>query len=196
MTSAFGVDHGYVSKSFVPGQGFKAANKLDDVERHIVRNATLGGKAARTKTGSSEKKAVRRQGEGKNRTKIYEGVRTDRGKLTKVVANRRQTGAGPQVQGFSQPDGRGGGRVVIHDDADFKTTARHEMAHITPKRNPVRFFERTKDSNRLGREEGRADFVASGKQTAGQYPGNDQFKRGYNEVQGRMAAAKWRKDNR
>lgn len=195
MISAFGVEH--FSKSYVPGQGFKSASKLDAIERHIVRNATLGGKNARKLVGTTEQRAAQKQKRGGNRTKIYEDIPTkQRGKLTKVVANRAQTGRPSSVQGFSQPDGRGGGRVVIHDDADFASTARHEMAHIAPKRNPVNFFDRVKDPKRLGKEEGRADFRAHGKQTNGQYPGGEDFQQGYNEVQGKMAAAKWRKNQK
>lgn len=179
-----------ICKSYVPGSGYKSAKALSDVERHIVRNKALGNSAAFKAKGSPAKNAPSSKGR-----RIYEGQETQRGKLTRVVASRSQTGK-PQVEGFSQPDGRGGGRVVIHDDADFKTTAKHEMAHITPKRNPVRFYERVKDETRLGREEGRADYIAHGKQSTGSYPGSSQFKRGYDEVQGKMAQSAFLKEKR
>lgn len=188
MNSAFGVDHGGVRKSFVPGGGFKRAKGLTEIERHIVRNKAQGNRAM-LRQGQSQKPSAKGR-------KIWEGIETKRGKLNQVMASRTQTGAGPHIQGFSNPDGRGGGRVVIHTDADFKTTARHEMAHIKPKRNPVTMQARLKNPERLGREEGRADFLAHGKQSTGSYPGDDTFKRGYNETQGRMAAAKWRKDRK
>lgn len=188
-----------ITKSQLVTGGYKAAKDLTAAERKLI-GAKAAGKTIRLKTRSGVLKEVKSK---PNRMKtapsakgrqIYPGIKTERGKLTRVVASRSQTGAATRVQGFSRPDGRGGGHVVIHDDADFKTTAMHEMAHITPKRNPVHYFERTKNPTRLGREEGRADFVAHGRQTAGQYPGSEDFQRGYNEVQGKMASAKGRKE--
>ena len=188
-----------VGKSYIPTKGYKPANQLSAMERKIV-GAKASGKTVRLRRSDGSTTDVKRtpnrmknapSAKGK---KIYEGFETPRGKLTKVVASRHQTGmhqgALTQVEGFSQPDGRGGGRIVIHDDADFKKTAAHELQHILPRRNPHRFFERAKDPVRLGREEGRADFMANGKPTPGQYPGSAQFKSGYNEVQNKMASAK------
>lgn len=197
MISAFGVIH----KSFLPTGAAKPAHALTEVERKLIR-AKASGKTIKLKTKSGGEKLVRST---PNRAKnapsaagrtIYPGTRMPGGKLTKVIASRSQTGQGLHVQGFSQPDGRGGGRIVIHNDADFKATSKHEMAHITPRRNPHTFFRRAQNPERLGREEGRADFLAHGRQTTGQYPGPDNFQRGYNEVQGKMASAKWRKDRR
>ena len=179
-----------VRKSYVPGVGWKAAKGLSDTERHIVRNATLGEKAVRRAQGTKMQRAAARR--KSNRKEIYPGQKTERGKLTRVMASRHQTGLhNPQLQGFSQPDGKGGGRVIIHNDAhDFVATARHELAHIKPRRNPVRFYERSQDPVRLGREEGRADFIGHQKTTPGSYPGNADFQRGYNEVQNKMAYAR------
>lgn len=184
MISAFGVTHS-ISKSFVPGVGYKAAKTLDTTERHIVRNATLGAKAAR-------KAGIKRPQSG--RTQINPGTETPRGKLKQVWPqySRHDTGM-PHAEGFSLINGRGGGTVVVHRDAvNPKATYRHEMAHIAPRRNPVHFQDRVKNETRKGREEGRADFIAHGKTTTGQYPGGEEFQRGYNEVQGKMAAAKFR----
>lgn len=199
MESAFGVDHGAVFKSYVPGVGYKPAKALDYAERHILHNATMGAKTQRkTGKGTPEQVARLRHKFGMNRKEIWPGTKTKRGKLTRVVTSRNDTGG---VEGYSQPDGRGGGKVAIAVDANFKTTSRHEMAHIKPKRNPVRMQERFSEGKRvslggtrtLGREEGRADYIAHGKPTPGQYPGSSDFKSGYNEVQNKMASAKRRK---
>ena len=192
MESAFGVDHGAVFKSYVPGVGYKPAKALDYAERHILHNATMGAKTQRKSgKGTPEQVARLRQKIWMNRKEIWPGTKTKRGTLTRVITSRSETGG---VGGYSQPDGRGGGRVAIAADADFKTTSRHEMAHIKPKRNPVRMQERlAPGSRRLGREEGRADYIAHGKPTPGQYPGSSDFQSGYNEVQNNMASAKRRK---
>jgi hypothetical protein len=192
------------SKSFVPGRGYKAAKDLSAMERKIV-GAKAQGKTIRLKTKSGGEKLVRatpnraQNAPSAKGRKIWEGISTPRGKLTKVVQSREQTGAGGTnkagIQGFSNPDGRGGGRVVIHSDADFATTARHEMAHIKPRRNPVNFQRRVmKNPQKLGKEEGRADFIGNkGRVTPGSYPGNAEFQRGYNEVQGKMSVAQRQK---
>lgn len=190
MHSAFGVDHG-ISKSFVPGKGFKAASKLDSTERHIVRNKAQGNRAVMRQVGGRLKNSPSARGQ-----KIYPGIETKKGVLKQVVAHRTkmpQGAPGTKIEGYSQPDGRGGGRITVAQDADFTMTHRHEMAHITPKRNPHRFFERTADPKRLGKEEGRADFTAYRGKTPGNYPGNKDFQSGYNEVQGKMAGAKKKK---
>lgn len=190
-----------VGKSFNPITGsYKKATQLSGLERKVI-GAKAKGKTVKLKTKSGAEKIVKPAG---NRAKnapsskgrqIYPGVKTQRGKLTKVMASRGQSapsGLG-HTEGYSLPDGRGGGHVVVHTDANFKTVHAHEMAHIKPKRNPVRLSERRQSPLVQGREEGRADFIAHGKQTTGQYPGGQMFQGGYNEVQGKMAAAKFRK---
>jgi len=203
--SAFGIDH--VTKSYMPGKGYIAATKLTSTQRKVI-GLKAQGKTIKLKSPKGDriiKPSPNRMKNAPSATgrKIYEkhevpngsgGHSGKRGTLTRVMASRHETGLPHGVEGFSMPDGRGGGRVVIHDDVtDFKATAKHEMAHISPRRNPIRMRERLADPVRSGREEGRADFVGYGRQTTGQYPGNAEFKSGYNEVQGKMAAAAYRK---
>ncbi len=187
-----------ISKSYVPGKGYRAAKNLLPKDRALVR-AKAQGKTIRLKTASGATKDIKAQ---PNRMKnarrakgrqIHQGIKTERGKLTKLMMSRTQSGPLGHAEGYSLPDGRGGGHVVVHDGADFKTTAAHEMAHIKPRRNPVHMANRLKNQNKLGKEEGRADFSAHGRQTTGQYPGSQMFQGGYNEVQGKMAAAQYRK---
>lgn len=192
---------GGVAKSFVPGKGYTAATKLSDVERHIVRNKALGNSAMYRAKGGRMKQAEKAQPHLKtDRTQIYPEHKTTKGKIVRIgppQLTNKDLGLPDTHQGFSKPNGRGGGDVfVLNNAADRHATYRHEMAHIKPKRNIVNFQSRRQDPVRSGREEGRADFTAHGKPTTGQYPGGDDFQRGYNEVQGKMAAAKWRKDNR
>lgn len=201
MISAFGVDH--LSKSFVPGAGFsptkglkgyKRAVDLTSAERSAIKNNPTAAKIRAG--GGREKMARRRQAAGKNRTDIWPGTKTPKGKLTKVIPSMREgSGMPSMLQAHAQPNGRGGGTVhFYHDTQNVGPTLRHEKAHITPKRNPVRFQERYLNETRRGREEGRADFTAHGKQTTGQYPGGDDFQRGYSEVQGKMAAGKFKRN--
>lgn len=97
---------------------------------------------------------------------------------------------GTQLLGHSQPNGKGGGILRMNPNAapeDQAATYKHEMAHLSPKRNPHRLAERTQNSPlRAGREEGRADFTGRGKMTPGAYPGGEDFQRGYNQVQRSM----------
>ena len=185
------------NKSYVPGSGYKPAKVLDHIERHIVRNKAAGNLAHNRKNGGIIPRAEMRE---PSRTKMYPD-RGDipKGKLKQVFPQftRAETGAPPGTEGFSRPNGRGGGEVFVHRDAqNAKATYRHEMAHIKPKRNIVRFQQRMKDDFKRGREEGRADYIGHGKKTKGSYPGNDQFQRGYNDVQNRMLRAKRQKEGK
>jgi hypothetical protein len=189
-----------LAKSFVPGKGYsvasgakgwKKAKDLTHEERAAVKANPTPKKIG--ERGGRFQMAARRDAAGKTRREIWPGVQTPHGKLTKVTPAMRE-GEHPALQGYSQPNGKGGGHVrIFHDTQDVSHTLRHEKAHITPKRNPVRFQERYANEARRGREEGRADFTASGKQTTGRYPGGEDFQRGYNEVQGKMASNKFRK---
>lgn len=113
---------------------------------------------------------------------------------TKVVTRTENlpNSDGMQISGVAQPNGLGGG-VITLGRRSGATTERHEMAHLQPKRNPHTFQERRRDPAVRGREEGRADFIASGKATPNRYPGKGRgFGQGYREVQGKMTAAKRR----
>lgn len=207
--NAFGIEHTPLSKSFVPGEGFKAASKLSQVERHIIRNKASGNKLKYKKGLTPEKVAPSSKGRRIHDDWDEAGPQLGLKRLStkrtgKVLLSRRsepvhvQGMEGPgslnplKAQAF--PDGKGGGVIRTYKGGEDRTTLLHEKAHLTPKRNPVRFRERAlSDPKRNGREEGRADFVAHGKATPGQYPGNDRFKEGYNEVQTKLSQAAFRR---
>lgn len=191
MISAFGVEH--VSKSMVGGGHYIPASKLTSGAKNIIRNRM---KPENKNTHVPGKKVKGQTAKGRQ---IYEDDVPTRSLGRKVTTDVLPDSPHPKLKpmghtllGASRPNGRGGGIVRMNPNApDQANTYRHEMAHISPKRNPVRFFERTSgEGRRLGREEGRADFTASGKRTPGQYPGNRDFQRGYDEVQTKMHRAK------
>lgn len=162
--SAFGVVH----KSYIPGRGYKAASKLTPYERNKVR------------AGSPPRK----KGDAKD-NKLW-GTKPPKG-----IEIQRASFPGPRGnQGQSRFDGRGNGKIQLFQGGNNETTLKHEMAHVTPRRNPVHLLERTKNPVRNGREEGRADFLAHGGATPGRYRGKNEFQRGYNQVQQKMANAK------
>ena len=110
------------------------------------------------------------------------------------------------IAGDARPNGRGGGHIRINpvlgrgqeihpiarkwSEALESGTLAHEKAHTAPKRNIHTFQRRMSQSGALGREEGRADMLATGKDT---YPGNPAFRAGYEEVQGKIRAAQRKK---
>jgi len=127
--------------------------------------------------------------------RIWPGYVSPAGKTIKVVRGEvLKPGMKPRG-GDAMPNGRGGGHIRIFRGAKDPSGAllRHEMAHLKPRRNPVRFQERRADHFRSGSEEGRADYMAHGKQTPGKYPGNKEFTAGYNHVQAKMHAAHQKK---
>lgn len=181
MESAFGVDHG-ISKSYMgPGKGYKAASKLSAAERKDVKgNVELNGFLR----SIAPKSPMQNRPSSKGR-KVMQGTTLPKGrKVTTKVENM-----GPGQHGSSIWNGRGGGEIKISPKAPANTD-KHEMAHVSPKRNPHRALMRFKDPVKRGREEGRADFIAEGKRTPGVYRGSKEFESGYNEVQGRMSNAR------
>jgi len=212
MISAFGVEH-TISKSLVPGagysikhgmKGYKKATQLTGSERSQIKERITTGQGKRIKErGGRIKIAEARDKAGKSRKEIWPGIKTAKGKAVRIgPSDRSLHGVDDSVQAFAQPNGRGGGQIVLfnrsaaHQSRPIDRVVAHERQHILPKRNPVRFQDRYKNPARRGREEGRADFRAEGKQTTGAYPGPPEFQQGYNEVQGKMAAAKFRRNMR
>jgi hypothetical protein len=187
MISAFGVEH--IAKSYVSGKGWVKATDLTPGMKNLIRTrARNKGRGA----GGSATPGRKVEGQSaKGRTVYDRETRSMQRRISTDVldsGDSRLKSLGYQVLGHSQPNGRGGGILRMNPrGANQEATYRHELAHLKPKRNPVRLSERTADSRRLGREEGRADFIGNrGKRTPGSYPGNKQFQRGYNEVQNRM----------
>lgn len=196
MISAFDVDHG-ISKSFVPGKGYVSAAKLTPGQRRDVGfNLHLKNKNRKAGVTQPVKSAAGRRIWGQGRAPTPQG-KTPRVINVKNKSIKLDSAGVPREQGgYAQPNGRGGGRLVLYNSSANKefgagAVQRHEMAHITPRRNPHRFGQRIKEPFRAGREEARADFTALGR--GRDYPGNDEFKRGYDDVIGRMSAAKKRR---
>lgn len=196
---AFGINKSYVS----PGVGTKGYMKAKDLTPGM---RSMIGRRTKTKT-SAENNIPGRKVKGqsaKGQTMYDTETRSMKRKISTDLVqphheDPRLKGKGYKLLGHSQPNGRGGGILRMNTNAsaaEQATTYRHEVAHLTPKRNPTRFFERTSDPKRLGREEGRADFVAHGKKTPGQYPGEASFQRGYNQTQRKLSEASARKKKR
>lgn len=179
------MDHGRMERK--TGE-WLAATRLSEDDKRQVRMTVAEGKRNR-RFGWGQPPSS----EGNH---LYANHKLDRGQLKPTVL-RHQT-ASPRdsrslkILGTAQPNGRGGGAVDLFRGAT-ENTARHEQAHIAPRRNPLRFFERTRDETRHGREEGRADYLASGHHSSyaeeDHYPGTPKFRQGYAEVQDRMRAA-------
>lgn len=199
--SAFGVEH-TVAKSYVPGQGYKAAKDLGHFDKLKIRNNRKPLKQNNSAKGREVHPGMNQAlGTDMLAGRVKQLQFSTSGK-TNQMARKRGIGvsrytqkddfggnSGGQVKGFALPNNRGGGRLVLARDAD-KHILRHELQHLKPKRNPHTLNVRGEDPIRRGREEGRADYLAHGKATPGSYPGDDQFKQGYNEVQYKMARAK------
>ena len=195
MISAFGIDHGEFTKSYIPGKGYVAATDLGRAGKKALRQHVEYSTRYRGNAGSKFQEAARyRKAKGR---KLWEGFRTDFQQKVNVSAKPNQLLRDePNLAGYARANGRGGGTIKVnpaHTPEERALTVKHEMAHITPKRNIWRLHQRTNDPIRMGGEEGRADFIAHGGPSKGAYPGNIAFQRGYNKVQRKMAAAQKRK---
>lgn len=186
MRDAFGIEKSMVGGEYIP------ATKLTSGARKII------GRRAAQKVAAPGKKVEGQSAKGRT---VYPDGLANRSMNRKIhtdvlapvhhLENGKLHPMGTQLLGHSQPNGKGGGVLRMNPHApDQEATYKHEMAHLTPKRNPVRFFERTSsDPKRLGREEGRADYTANKKKTPGSYPGSQEFQHGYNQVQDKMHRA-------
>ena len=195
MISAFGVDHG-ISKSMISPGVFKPAKLLSGAERVATRQRSVERTGQFKSWGKPPEMAQRGLSSAKGR-KVPGGVGTS-SKINVVHSDKvieHPTVKGKFKGGSAVINGRGGGTITMHPHphADPAKLLNHELAHVAPKRNPVRWQQRKADPTRLGREEGRADYVAHGKPTPGAYPGPEGFQSGYNEVQGKMHAARQRR---
>lgn len=109
------------------------------------------------------------------------------------------------VQARAKPTGMGRGqgeltmnisRQVDLDKTPVKQVLTHERAHLAPKRNSQRFYERIQNPERRGREEGRADYLSGRSDYGGKPPRThkeradaEAFSRGYAQVQRKMTRA-------
>lgn len=214
MISAFGIDH-TVSKSFPrPGVPVKAVEmsslERTKLKRRLVWSKNTGssqeGYGPKRDTGSrflpkGPATPIPSLGDRRGNRQIWAGSNVGGlASRTKVVDNPEvqtrtlPSGRKTARQGNAKFNGRGGGQITLYPNAprfDRAKTLRHEMAHVSPRRNPYNAALRMKNPYRLGKEEGRADFTASQKPTPRQYGNEDpEFNRGYDEVQGLMANAR------
>lgn len=180
--------------------GWKSATTLTADERHGVRAGITRSRAlSNYRRYNSSGWAPSSKGR-----KIYDGRTTSRGELKPTVLMHRKPSKSDTVfsghTAMAQPNGRGGGRLDVFPLGRKKSGAvkprvlRHELAHLAPKRNPHALYERIgADPVRHGREEGRADYLASGHfstyKDPNRYYGGGQFRQGYEEVHNKMRAA-------
>lgn len=215
--SAFGVDHGYspadttilaaadsaadrtsVAKSYIPGAGYGRAIDLSRFGRNELRIEAMSNKYRKPKDKSRFTRP-RNGGASKEVSRAWRKANMPSREMgDQIEVSYKRTPRGQKdLTGEGWGNGLGGGKVNLYRagriENDGGETLRHELGHVTPKRNPYRLMERTQDPVRLGREEGRAVFLERGKRQPGAYPGNRDFTRGYNEVQRKMHEAKRRK---
>lgn len=201
MISAFGIVH----KSMVSPGVFKPAKLLGSGERQAIKSNVLHARSDRDMWGP--KLPIPQRGAKGNRTLSAKLGYGNKGPKwgqngTKWMAADHPAAANKTTDGSMHTAGgkatitSNKGTGVVHMFGDKGGTIKgtpassvleHEQRHIAPKRNPIRWQERKQDPFRRGREEGRADF---GIPRDHPYPGNPEFRRGYEDVQARMTRAK------
>lgn len=196
MNSAFGVDHGEVAKSFVGGKAVRAMDLTRAMRAEIKDRTRVPHDYPLPQGEYIPGRKI--QGQHSKGRQLYSDEHEVRSMKRKISTgpiespHHKLVPTGEQLLGMSRPNGKGGGILRMNLKAPNQdVTYAHEMAHLKPKRNPARFFERIgEDQRKLGREEGRADFIGNkNKKTPGNYPGSEEFQRGYNEVQHKMAGS-------
>jgi len=214
MISAFGIEHGVISKSMIKPGVYRAASSLSGAERTGLKAGIKQAKAGYaddifpTRYNRTTKQPLGhapsanayggRKLHGKNGPRWGENrvewkSPTDPGAKTTLTNGADSTAGGRAFAtsnrgtGVIQMYGKPGGTIKGTPSSEV---LRHERRHIAPKRNPVRWRERRASDLVRGREEGRADF---GVPRDHEYGGSPEFRAGYEEVQRKMAAARRRK---
>lgn len=163
-----------ISKSIVRladgNRAYKPITQMTAYERSRIKATAQGARNSKYRRGDAQ---------GGGGRKIWDEKLPKQGKLE---VRRGQVSFATPYAGRARPDGRGGG--IMDLNAKGENVRRHEMAHMTPRRNPHTFQRRYQDPYRRGREEARAD-VAGGFKT--NYPDHHpEFQRGYHEVRGKL----------
>lgn len=168
MISAFGVDHGEVSKSLVPGKGFVSASTLGAKK---LREVTKPGQYASRGLSRKQKDAqyaLKANNDlfGGRESEIFSMPKGKKGKLH-ISDAPDLAGTGLGAVAFKTGGKDGQRRILMGPDAEFlgrkdlKRLKEHEIAHVTPgKRTSWRMASIASDPKKIMREEGRADMVA------------------------------------
>jgi hypothetical protein len=167
MISFWGVEHGVVSKTFIPGKGYISASKLPKNEyRMINRNR----KAATRRVANEEKKHFDQyRSDDKDLKNMLSDLAT-RGRqqdspVKGVVYQEPDFFSGLQMKqqnmdAFAVKRGsrRHGPKVMVVPKNARPETMQHELGHLTPNRSGYRLWTITRDGNKIMREEARADM--------------------------------------
>lgn len=155
MTSAFGIDHGYVSKSFVNGT-WKSASDLTGLERlSVARDGAY--KKAKGVTKDDAKWLKRHMKGGKA---MRQAAKKSKNRVS--VDPTEPAAAATYRVGSAK-----GGKSYIVGSMPTKKLARaaqaHEMNHATPRRSAYRLHNQIAlNPEKLMREEARADYRGTG----------------------------------
>jgi len=175
VISAWNVDHGIVSKTFIPGKGYVSATKLvQESGKPALRTAVRNQRAAKSRVAAEEKAH-------------FQEYRSQHDLNTKLLDQLERKGkARPSPKAgvaFAEPDfmtgmtmkaqnmeafamhtgGRRGRRVMVVPPGSSQHTVNHEIAHLTPKRSGYRLFQILGDGKRLMSEEARAEMASGSK---------------------------------
>lgn len=181
------VGYGTVNKSYLGNGAWKAASQVPKGELR----AALGAHPKADWAGNAAGRKIRR------------GMSLPKGKTVTTSYHPALRSNAPgedglRASGIAYGNGKGGGHIKLDTltppDKQDKVM-RHEMAHISPRRNPRHLSDRMFDPVKRGREEGRASFIEYGRPNPGGHDSgiNAKFKLGYDEVQNKMQAARQRK---
>lgn len=154
MISYWGVEHG-VSKSYVPGKGWKPANQLTPKQRAKVPGAHQGAKGV----SASDEAWRNKHNDVKGRLASYPPG---------MLRMHKVPGKGIDQAGTYRVGGKKTGRSIVVGQAStgkkLKTLLRHEDQHAKVKRSSYRLHNQIASSpKKTMREEARADQLGGGR---------------------------------
>lgn len=173
MKSYWGIEHGEVAKTFVPGQGYVKATDIVRVAgksglRKIVRtqrSEKITQKLAEQKYAREAKEAhsetvahikeMRAQGKVKpSSVKGVEFIEPNAGHSMQMKAQ----GLGAYAMRIGSR--KHGQKVMIVPKNSPRNIVEHELAHLTPNRSGHRMYQLTENGKKTMREEARADMAS------------------------------------
>lgn len=157
MISSWGVDHGVITKSYIPGKGWVSAANAG---KKTLRTAQKGGNRYKNMRGVTERDKATRQ----SMQSLNEAMDTIPSKKTinlgrgRKVEQKESAAMPPGMEAFAYMSGKR--RIIATKPGADPKFVKHELAHVTPKKRKAhRLAQINQNPKKAMREEARADFM-------------------------------------
>lgn len=172
MKSYWGVEHGEISKTFIPGHGYVKASEIvartgKEGLRHAVTHQKVDRKITQWATERENRQAHANVKELRNHVKDvqangkilpskHKGVTWIQPSATRSMEMKQQ---GLEAYAIKVGGRKSGDKIMVVPKGSSESTVNHELAHLKPKRSGYRFQQVLSTGSSTMREEARADMA-------------------------------------